>query len=108
LPDFAPQAVIPLPLEHRADQTIVRAGVVEDLYLDLTVEPFDLAQHLVLWSQRCSLVFLGRDRHEIAQHESSAGASEGGLENVGVGEVAAFGAILPDGPNTEAAALSRV
>ena len=35
-------------------------------------------------------------------------ASEGGLENVGVGKVAAFGTILPGGPNTEAAALSRV
>jgi hypothetical protein len=58
--------VIPLPLEHRAGQTIIRARVVEDFYLDLAVEPFQLAQNLVLRAKRCSLVFLGRDRHEIA------------------------------------------
>jgi hypothetical protein len=58
--------VIPLSLEHRAGQTIIGARVVEDLYLDLTVEPFNLAQDLVLRGKRCPLVFLGRDRHEIA------------------------------------------
>jgi hypothetical protein len=100
--------VIPLPLEHRAGQTIVRTGVVENFYLDLSIDAFDLAQDLVLGGERCPLVFLGRDRHEISQDEGSARASEGSLQNVGVGEVAAFGDILPDGPNTEAAALSSV
>jgi hypothetical protein len=100
--------VVPLPLEHRAHQTIFGARVVENLYLDLTVDALDLTQDLMLRGKRCPLVFFGRDRHEITQHESSARASEGGLENVGVGEVAAFGAIFPDGSNTEAAALSRI
>jgi hypothetical protein len=100
--------VIPLSLERRAGQTIIRAKVVEDLYLDLTVEPFHLAQDLVLRGKRCPLVYLGRDGHEIAQDKSSVRASEGSLENVGVGEVATFGTILPDGSNREAATLSRI
>jgi hypothetical protein len=100
--------VIPLPLEHRAGQTIVRTGAVENLYLYLSIDAFHLTQDLVLGGERCPLVFFGRDRHDISQGEGSAGASEGGLENVGVGEVAAFGAILPDGTNTEAPALSRI
>jgi hypothetical protein len=39
--------VIPLPLEHRAPQTIVGTRVVEDLHFYLTADTFDLSQDLM-------------------------------------------------------------
>jgi hypothetical protein len=106
--DVAAQPVIPLPLEHWAPQTIVGTRVVQDLHFYLTANTFDLAQDLVFRGERCPLVFLGRDRHQVAHDESSTGAPEGGLENVGLGEVAALGPELTEGPNTEAPSLPSV
>ena len=89
--DFAAKPVIPVPLEHRALQTVVGTRIVQDLHFYLTADTFDLAQDLVFRGERCPLVFLGRDGHEITQDESSTRAPEGGLENVGLGEVTALG-----------------
>ena len=79
---LAPQPQGPSLLEPRSLPPVVKPRLVHDLHFHLAVDPFDLAQHLVVWSEDFLFFMFRCHGHQVAQRDHTAIGPKGGFEDV--------------------------